>query len=525
MLTSNMGEALARRAARNPNNEAVVDTHTGERLTFRQLDTQANQCANAFVGLGLNAGDRIGLLLPNSIAFMSSFYGAAKVGGILVLLNWRLVADELEYLLVDSGATVLVYGSDYVGVAEELQRRGTSSVRVWIQVGDQTNRPEFAIDFSALVNSASDTAPETCGADDDVLCLCYSSGTTGRPKGAMLTHEGQMWAVYSNLGSSEDFTLNSRYLLVMPMFHLGGLLPMEVCVLAGATVVIVRAFDPHGVWDVVGRERVTGGLVVPSMLNAMLSVFDAAKHDHTSIRNLWCAAAPLPITLIEQCIEKGIGLLQTYGLTESGGPGTILGHEDARRKVGSSGKAYLLTDVRIARRDDTTCDPGEAGELLVRARHVMKGYWNNPTATEAAVVDGWLHTGDVAIMDDEGFVTIQDRIKDMIISGGENIYPAEIENVILSHPLVKEVAVIAQPSLRWGESPLAVVVAVATNPDDKRADQDSLSANHVLQWCDGKLARYKLPKSVVFIDEIPRNASGKALKRILRDRFPEPARE
>ncbi len=515
MLTSNMGDVLSRRAARNPDAPAVVDTGTGERLTYAELDRRANQAGNMLLGLGVQPGDRVALLLPNCVPFLETFYGGAKVGAIIVLLNWRLVADELEYLLTDSGATVLVVSSDFASVAAELQRRGTTAVRNWVLVGEAGEGPHGAINYVALRDAAATESPEIGAGNDDVLCLCYSSGTTGRPKGAMLTHEGQMWAIFSNLGSSEDFNLSGKYLLVMPMFHLGGLLPLEVAIFGGSTVIIMKSFDPNGVWDVVGRERVTSGLVVPAMLNAMLNVYDPAKHDLSSIRNLWCAAAPLPVTLIEQCMNKGIGLLQTYGLTECGGPGTILGQDDATRKVGSSGKSYLLTDVKLVHPDGATCAPGEAGELLIRARHVMKGYWNNPDATAAAIVDGWLHTGDVATMDDEGFVTIQDRIKDMIISGGENIYPAEIENVILSHPGVREVSVVAQPSDKWGESPLAVVV---------RADA-ALNEVDVLAWCNGKLARYKQPKSVQFVDEIPRNASGKALKRILRDRFPQPAPE
>ncbi len=394
MLTANMGEVLARRAERNPTKEAVVDTATGERLTYRELDKRANQCANALSGIGVVRGDRVAVLLPNGIPFMECFYGAGKIGGIVVLLNWRLVADEIEYLLADSGATVLVFGAEYLAVVEELHRRGTTQVRTWFHVGDDTLRPSFAISYVDIRARSSSASPAIVAGGDDVLCLCYSSGTTGRPKGAMLTHDNEMWAVFSNLGSSEDFNLSGRYLMVMPMFHLGGLLPMEVCVFAGSAVVIMRAFDPQVVWDVVEKERITSGLVVPAMLNAMLNVFDGAKHDHTSIRNLWCAAAPLPVTLIEQCLEKGIGLLQTYGLTESGGPGSILGPEDARRKVGSSGKPYFLTEVRIARFDGSVCDTDEAGELLIRSRHVMKGYWKNPEATAAAIIDGWLHTGD-----------------------------------------------------------------------------------------------------------------------------------
>jgi acyl-CoA synthetase (AMP-forming)/AMP-acid ligase II len=515
MLDINLGDLLRRRAFRNPNVDAVVDLATGQRLTYAGLNSAVNQAAHGFEKLGVDAGDRVGLLLPNCVEFIQSYYGLAKIGGISVLLNWRLVADEIEFLLSDSGASVLVFGDDYRAIAEELHQRGSASVKTWIHVGPSSTKPIFAKSYVDVVSPESTIEPTLRAGRDDVLCLCYSSGTTGRPKGAMLTHESQMFAALSTTGSSNDFNLGDRYLLVMPMFHLGGLQPMEVSLYQGVTLVLMRAFDPMAVWEIIGRERITSGLFVPAMLNAMLAAHDSEVHDHSSIRNLWTAAAPVPVTLLEQCAAKGIGVLQIYGLTEAGGPGTILGAEDGVTKAGSAGKAYLLTDVRVARTDGTDCDPGEPGEVLIQARHVMKGYWNNPEATAAAIVDGWLHTGDVAVMDAEGYVTIQDRMKDMIISGGENVYPAEIENVILSHPDVREVAVIAQQSERWGESPLAVVVR--TNND--------LRADDVLKWCDGRMARFKLPKGVEFVDEIPRNASGKALKRILRDRFDTPAAE
>ncbi len=519
MLSANMGDILARRAQRNPEVEAVVDITTGARLTYRELNQRANRVSHVLDEWQVETGQRVGVLLPNSVEFVECFYGIAKVGAIVVLLNWRLVADELEYLLQDSGATILFFGDDYAATVAELQRRGSTAVETWVHVGPSERCPEFAKSHTDEVNNASTNEPAIRGGDDDVLCLCYSSGTTGRPKGAMLTHAGQLWAIMSYLGSSADFRLGDRYLMVMPLFHLGGVLPMENAVFGGSTMIIMKAFDPSAVWAVVAKERVTSGLIVPSMLNALLSNHEPTRHDSSSINNLWCAAAPLPVTLIEQCQAKGIGILQVYGLTEVGGPGTILAEEDAQRKVGSSGKAYLLTEVKVARPDGTTCEPDEAGEILIRSKHVMKGYWGNPEATAAAIVDGWLHTGDIASADAEGFITIRDRIKDMIISGGENVYPAEIENVILSHPAVKEVAVIAQPSARWGESPLAVVV---------RADDgaiDAPTAQDIVQWCDGKLARFKMPKAVEFVDAVPRNPTGKALKRILRDRFPGPATE
>lgn len=512
MLTTNLGDLLRRRAHRNPTVEAVVDTHTGRRVPYAELNAGANRIANALTGLGVVPGCRVALLLPNGIEFIEAYYGLAKLGAISVLLNWRLVADEVEFLLADSGATVMVVGEDFIGVADELRTRGSTAVTTWIVVGTS---PGWARSYAELLSGADDHEPALGASDDDVLCLCYSSGTTGRPKGAMLTHGGQFAAVLSQTHSCVDFMLGARYLLVLPLFHLGGILPMEGALFTGSTLVLMKAFDPHRLWEVVRDERITSGLLVPAMLNAVLSVHDPARHDHASLRNFFVAAAPVPVTLLEQCTTKGIGILQNYGLTEAGGPGTILSAEDADRKVGSAGKAYLLTDVRIGRPDGTECERGEPGEVLIRAAHVMKGYWNNPEATAAAITDGWLHTGDVAVMDDEGFVTIQDRLKDMIISGGENVYPAEIENVILSHPAVREVAVVAQPSARWGESPLAVVVS----------DDEGLTAEEVLAWCDGRLARFKMPKAVEFVPEIPRNASGKALKRILRDRHPGPAPE
>jgi acyl-CoA synthetase (AMP-forming)/AMP-acid ligase II len=515
MLIANIGDVLARRAQRTPDLEAVVDITSGERVSFRQLDRRANRVAHGAQSLGVNAGDRVGLLMSNGSEFVECFYGLAKIGAIVVLLNWRLVADELEYLLIDSGTTTLVFGAEFAIVATELERRGSTSVKTWVHLGSYESCPIFAQSYASLLSAASETAPTISAGDEDVLCLCYSSGTTGRPKGAMLTHAGQMWSIMSYLGSSEDFRLGDRYLMVMPMFHLGGLLPMENCIFGGSTLVIMKGFDPVGVWNAIGAERVTSGLVVPAMLNAMLSAHNAEIHDHSSLKNLWSAAAPLPVTLIEQCEAKGIDMLQVYGLTEAGGPGTILAAADAHRKIGSSGQAYVLTEVKVARPDGSTCDADEAGEILIKSKHVMAGYWNNPEATAAAVVDGWLHTGDIATQDAEGFVTIRDRIKDMIISGGENVYPAEIENVILSHPGVREVAVIAQPSQRWGESPLAVVVK----------SDESLTAEQVSEWCNGKLARFKMPKAVEFVDAVPRNPTGKALKRILRDHFPGPAPE
>jgi acyl-CoA synthetase (AMP-forming)/AMP-acid ligase II len=297
------------------------------------------------------------------------------------------------------------------------------------------------------------------------------------------------------------------------MFHVGALTPVTYCVYRGATSVIARSFDPVMAWRVTERERITVMLAVPAMLNFMWQVPNRDDFDRSSLRWIMSGAAPVPVSLIQDYAGVGIEILQIYGLTETCGPACVIDAEHAIAKAGSTGKGFFHTDIRIVNDAGEDCAPGEPGEVLVRGRHLMKEYWKRPEATAETIRDGWLHTGDVATLDEEGFVYIMDRTKDMVISGGENIYPAELENVILQHPMVSEVAVIGQPSARWGESPFAVVV---------RKDP-ALSEREVLDWCQGKMARFKLPCGATFIDVIPRNPSGKVLKRLLREQFPGPA--
>ena len=280
----------------------------------------------------------------------------------------------------------------------------------------------------------------------------------------------------------------------------------------GMTVVAAREFDPAGAWQTINDEGITVSLLVPAMLLAMLPVFDADQHDISELRFVLSGAAPVPVTLIEQYAQLGVEIHQAYGLTEAGGLTNVISADQAITRAGSTGTALFHTSVRVVRDDGTDVDPDEPGEVIISSPHTMIEYWNRPEATAETIRDGWLHTGDVGVVDAEGFLSIRDRTKDMIISGGENIYPAEVENVILSHPSVHEVAVIGQPSERWGESPFAVVV---------RSD-DSLSGRDVIDWCDGKIARFKIPVDAAFIDELPRNPSGKILKRLLREQFPGP---
>jgi acyl-CoA synthetase (AMP-forming)/AMP-acid ligase II len=306
-----------------------------------------------------------------------------------------------------------------------------------------------------------------------------------------------------------------RYVIVLPLFHVGALTPITGNVYRGVTSVVMRAFDPTKVWELIQSEKITVALKVPAMLNFMLQTYDAKKYDISTLRWIMSGAAPVPVTLIEAYAKLNIEIHQVYGLTESCGPACLIGPDEAIAKAGSTGKAFFHTDVRVVDGHGKEIEAGQQGEVIIRGAHVMPGYWNRPEATAETIKNGWLHTGDVASVDKEGFIYIQDRMKDMVISGGENVYPAEIENVILAHPKVAEVAVIGQPSAKWGESSLAVVVK----------NDPTLTEREVLDWCNGKLARFKQPRAAGFVDVIPRNPSGKVLKRLLREQFPGPAPE
>jgi acyl-CoA synthetase (AMP-forming)/AMP-acid ligase II len=343
---------------------------------------------------------------------------------------------------------------------------------------------------------------------DDPLFIMYTSGTTGRPKGAVHTHDSVQWALFTILASI-DFRFRDRYLISPPLFHVAALTPLIACVYRGLTTIVLRGFDPQRIWAVFKDEKVNATLAVPAMLNFMLPTYDPELGESLVLRWIMSGASPVPASLIESYADLGFEIHQVYGLTETCGPGCVINSENALTRIGSTGKPFFHTDVRIV--DDQGVEVGTdvPGEILLRGRHIMTHYWNRPEATTETITDGWLHTGDVAVRDADGFVYIQDRVKDMIISGGENVYPAEIEDVLLSHPGIADVAVLGMKSAKWGESPLAVVV---------RADE-GIDEAAVLAHCDGRLAKFKLPKQAVFIDTIPRTPTGKVLKRVLREQY------
>lgn len=514
-MENNLGLLLAKRAFLNPETEAFVNGNTGERLRFKELNNRCNQLSNALLQDGIEKGDRVGLLVMNGSEFVEAYFACGKVGAVAVPLNWRLVPDELEFILKDSGTKRLIFGEEFLDNVTELQSRGDKTdIQQWLQVCEDDAVAPFAVDYKNFRDNGSTNEPAIGASEDDMMYIMYTSGTTGLPKGVVHTHNSAIWAVLT-IAATMFAHEGDRYLNPLPMFHVGALTPITIGIYQGVTNVVMKSFEPKLAWELIEREHITTGLMVPAMLNFMLQVPNFENYDRSSVRWFMSGAAPVPVSLIERYAEMDIEIQQVYGLTETCGPACLTDSEAARNKVGSTGKAFFHTEVKIADADGNELPPNEAGEVLVRGPHIMREYWNRPDATAEAIKDGWLHTGDSAIMDNDGYVYIQDRIKDMVISGGENVYPAEIEAVLMTHPDIVEAGVIGKESAKWGESPFAIVVR----------QTDSLSENDVLKFCSDKLAKFKQPKGVAFIETIPRNPSGKILKRVLREQFPEPSPE
>ena len=343
----------------------------------------------------------------------------------------------------------------------------------------------------------------------------YTSGTTGLPKGAMHSHVSQLWASLTWM-AVVDLRPTDRMLIFLPPFHVGVILPLVLAFHRGITAVLLREFKVQQVFEAFERERITTSISVPTMLKMMLDWEGRFDYDFSQLRWIILGAGAVPAPLLERYSELGVDILQDSGLTESCGPATLISPEEAVAKPASAGKACFYSEVKVVNESGREVKPNAVGEVIIRAPHVMEGYSNQPQATREVIRDGWLHTGDLGRMDDDGCLFIVDRKTDLIISGGENIYPAEIENLLLRHPAVKEVAVIAQPSEKWGESPAAVVALEEGEPLDIEA---------LREYCRGQIANYKVPKALEVVEKLPRTPTGKIQKHLLRELYSGPAPE
>ncbi|MFE0101919.1 long-chain fatty acid--CoA ligase [Streptomyces sp. NPDC059009] len=501
MRNEGIGSWPARRARRTPHHPALH--HEGATTSYAELHTRTAQLARALRESGVRRGDRIAYLGPNHPAFLETFFAAGTLGAVFVPLNTRLAVPELAHQLTDSGAGTLVHAPAHAETAETL-RGAAPTLRNVVEVGP---------DYEELIASGSSEALDEAVTGDDICLIMYTSGTTGRPKGAMLTHANLTWNALNVLVDA-DLTATATALVTAPLFHTAGLNMLTLPVLLkGGTCVLVESFDPAAALALVERHRVTAMFGVPTMYEQMARQPRWSSADLSTLTVLMCGGAPVPQPLIATYAERGLAFQQGYGMTEAA-PGVLyLDAAHAVGKAGSAGVPHFFTDVRVVRPDLTGTDTGEVGEILVRGPHVMPGYWGLPQESAAVFANGWLRTGDAAHRDADGYVTIADRLKDMIISGGENIYPAEVESALLTHPDVVECAVIGVPDEKWGEVPRAVVVTRAgTAPDPEE----------LLASLAGRLAKYKIPKSVAIAAELPRTASGKLLKPALRRRYGHP---
>jgi fatty-acyl-CoA synthase len=485
-----------------------VDAHTGRTWTYAQFNERADRLASFLRDiLGIHRGDRVSILAQNSSDYYEVLFACGKMGAILNTLNWRLAVPELAFILDDCTPRVLVYEEAFAAVVDAL--RPQIDCEYYIVLGNGAPQGEWAYE-GALEAGSPAGVPLPKMPYTDTWAILYTSGTTGQPKGAQVTY-GNFFYNAIGMGAAIDLTSDDVNLNVLPTFHAGGLgLYAGPILHAGGTLVVMRSFEPGGFLRLVEEWGVTKLLLVPSIYLILGQYPDLDKHDLSTVCHWGSGGSALPPSLVQEYAARGIVIQQGFGMTETGPAVFLIGREDALGRAGSVGKPVLHTDVRIVDRDGKPLGPGEVGELCIRGGNVTTGYWNRPEATAEAIVDGWLHSGDAAKCDEEGFCYIVDRWKDMYISGGENVYPAEVENVIYQLPGVAEVAVIGVPHPKWQEVGRAVIVVKAGQ---------ALAEGEVLEFCRGKLARYKIPKSVIFVEALPRTAAGKVLKRQLREEF------
>jgi fatty-acyl-CoA synthase len=498
---------IAHHRANRPGKEAIRDLGTRRSFTYADLDRRVDSLAAYWRSLGIGRGDRIAVLAYNGVEFFDIQFACARTGSICVLLNWRLTVIELEYIVGDSAPMLLVHDVAFGETALALKDRCGIGELLAIDPAGETNPYE-----EALARFDGQDGGRAALTHDDLITIMYTSGTTGHPKGAMITHGMNFWNAV-NLGIPAGIGPDTVHLSVLPLFHTGGLNCYSNPVLhAGGTVVIQRTFDAGEALRVIGdpAQGVTHFFGVPAPYQFMMQNPDFASTDLTRLRAAGVGGAPCALTIMQAWADRGVYLLHGFGMTETSPASIFLAPHDALRKIGSCGKALMHTEMRIVNEAGEDCGPDQIGELWVAGPNITPGYWNRPDATAAAFVGRWLKTGDAARMDDEGFVYIVDRWKDMYISGGENVYPAEVENVLYQLPQVAEAAIIGVPHERWGEAGLAVLVL---KPGAE------LTREAVFAHCVGKLARFKIPADIAIIDALPRNATGKVLKRELRTRF------
>ena len=487
-----------------------------QRLTYRAFQSRINRLANVLQGRGIYQGDRVAVLSANSLPYLEMYYATAAMGAPIVPLNFRLAAAELAYILQDAGATAILVGKGFDTLyAETKQRLATSP----LAISTAAETPEGMLCYERCLADASPEFRPVDIDEHDLAGLFYTSGTTGNPKGVMLSHRNIVSNAYHLLSSIHEQE-GEVYLHCCPMFHLADGSTSHRITWLGGTHVIVPGFEPVAVLEALQRERVTSTLLVPTMINFLVNHPRVKAYDLSCLRRILYGASPMPVELLRRATQVlGCELIQAYGLTETSPMLTILhpqyvaldGDAAKVKRLASCGRAVPGVRVRVVNDHGEDVQPGEVGEIIARGPNIMQGYWNKPEETAAAFRDGWLCTGDLATVDDEQFIFIVDRKKDMIISGGENVFSTEVENALYKHAAVLEAAVIGVPDERWGEAVMALVVLKPGT---------TATAAELIDHCRELIAHYKCPRRVEIQTELfPKSGSGKILKTVLREPY------
>lgn len=493
MRNQGLGSWPARRARMTP--ERVALSHDGGHLTYGELRERVNRLADALRGQGIGRGDRVAYLGRNHPALVESFFAAGLLGAAFVPLNARLTTPELAFIVEDAGPEIVLLGEEHDGAGLPGRHLPAGS-------------------YERLLTSGEPAPIDEPVSQDDLCLIMYTSGTTGRPKGAMLTHGNLTWNTF-NLLVDVPFGHDEVTLVSAPLFHIAALAQTLLpTLLKGGRILLEPSFEVERTFDLVEGEGVTVMFGVPAMFAFLAQSPRWASADLSGLRHLLCGGAPVPEPLIRTYQERGLTFLQGYGMTETAPGALFLAAEHSVRKAGSAGVPCFFSDVRLVAPDGSEAAPGEPGEVYVQGPNVMRGYWRRPEETAKVLSpDGWFRSGDVGVADEDGYVRISDRIKDMIISGGENVYPAEVESALSGHEAVAECAVIGVPDGTWGEVGKALVVL----RPGASADPAELLAH-----LDGRLARYKIPKYLELVPDLPRNAAGKLVKARLRTLYGQP---
>jgi acyl-CoA synthetase (AMP-forming)/AMP-acid ligase II len=507
-----LGDITDNNAILFPEKEGVVDE--SRRLSFAELADRARRLANALAARGVARGDRVAVIAQNRHEYIEIFSAAEMAGYIAAPVSFRLTAAELTHLLSDCRPAAVCFAQTYEAqVTTALQK--LEQVRALICIGGATGGAE---DYENVLATAAAQPPPTKAQPEDTAFIIYTSGSTGRPKGVMHSHRGQ---ILSALSFCMDGAIDQqdRILIANPLFHAGGKWMQLGHHLRGCTVFLHRHFEAGALLETIERERITATLLPATMMRAVLDHPDFSKRDLSSLRTVYYSAGPTPVPLLRRALEAfGPILIQYYGGTEAGGVGTALlkhhhQHNDPtvlQRRLASAGQAKPLAKVRVLREDGSDCNVDEPGEIIIRSDAHMQGYWNNPEATAETLKDGWVYTGDIGTRGRDNFIYVVDRKKEMIVSGGANIYSREVEDVLHRHPAVLEAAVIGVPDDKWGETVHAVVV--------KRPGA-SITAHDLIEHCRGLIASYKKPTGVTFIEQLPKQENGKVDKLALREPF------